>query len=72
MYPIVNAVKKAWIQGRDIPVLLMMNYVTLLDNPYKTESLAVPFEMMKYGKTVDMTPRNLGGNGGLYVDEEYL
>ena len=27
---------------------------------------------MKYGETVDMTPRNLGGDGGLYSDEEYL
>ena len=28
--------------------------------------------MMKYGATVDMTPRNLGDDGGLYVYEEYL
>ena len=28
--------------------------------------------MEKHGATVDMTPRNLGGDGGLYVDEEYL
>ena len=28
--------------------------------------------MMKHGETVDMTPKNLGGDEGLYVDEEYL
>ena len=28
--------------------------------------------MEKHGATVDMTPRNLGGGGGLYVYEEYL
>ena len=28
--------------------------------------------MMKRGAKVGMTPRNLGDDGGLYVDEEYL
>ena len=28
--------------------------------------------MMEYGETFDMTPRNLGVDGGLYSDEEYL
>ena len=28
--------------------------------------------MMKHGETVDMTPRNLGGDAGLYIEEEYL
>ena len=28
--------------------------------------------MIIHGATVDMTPRNLSGDGGLYVDEEYL
>ena len=49
-----------------------MNYATLLDDTYETEYLAAPFEMMKHGATVDMTPMNLGGGGGLYVTEEYL
>ena len=34
VYPIVSAVTKAWIQGRDILVLLGMNYSTLLDDTY--------------------------------------
>ena len=29
-YPIVNAVTKSWIKDRDISVLLVMNYVTLI------------------------------------------
>ena len=36
VYPIINAVTKAWIQGRDLPVLLMMNYSTMLDDTYET------------------------------------
>ena len=28
--------------------------------------------MIKHGEKVDMTPRNLVGDGGLYVDEEYI
>ena len=72
MYPIVNAVTKAWIQGRDLPVLLVMNYTTLFYDTYETKYLAVHIEIMKHESTVDMTPSNLGGDGGLYVDEEYL
>ena len=72
LYPIFNAVTKAWIQGRYIPILIVMNYSALLDYLDETESLAVPFEMMKHGATVGMKPRNLGGDGGLYVDKEYL
>ena len=49
-----------------------MNHDNLLDDTTETESIAVPFDMMKNGATVDMTPRNLGGDGGLYFDEEYL
>ena len=32
VYPVVNTVRKASIQGRDMPVLLMMNYATFLDD----------------------------------------
>ena len=53
-------------------VLFVMNYANLLHDTDETEFLAVHFEMMKHGISVDMTPRNLGGDGGLYVYEEYL
>ena len=69
VYPIVNAVTKAWIQGRDIPILLVVIYATLLDNPDEAWFLAVIFESMKHGATVDMKPRNIGGDGGSNVDE---
>ena len=36
VYPFVNAVTKAWIQGRDMSVLLVINYTTLLDDPDET------------------------------------
>ena len=55
-----------------MPVLLVMNYSALLDDPDEIESLAVYFEMMKHGTTVDMTPRNLSVDRGLYIDEAYL
>ena len=49
-----------------------MNYSTLLDDTDETEYLVTPFEIIKDGATVDTTNRNLVGDGGLYVDEEYL
>ena len=36
VYPIVNSITKACIQGRYLPVLLVMNNSTLLDDPYET------------------------------------
>ena len=36
VYPIVNTGAKAWIQGGNIPVLLVMNYATLLDDTDET------------------------------------
>ena len=63
---------KAWIQERDLPVLLMVNCATLLDDTDETEYLAVPFEIIKHGATADMTPRNLGSDEGLYANEEHL
>ena len=61
--------KKAWVQGRDLPILLVMNYSRFLFYPNKKEYLSVTFEMIKHGEPVAMAPRNLGGDEGLYVDE---
>ena len=36
VYPIVNYVMKAWIKLRDLTVLQIMNYATLLDDPDET------------------------------------
>ena len=32
VYPIVNAFTKAWINDTDLPVFLVMNYETLINN----------------------------------------
>ena len=40
---IFNAVKKAWIQGRDLPILIVINYATLLNDKNETESLSFPY-----------------------------
>ena len=64
-YPIVNTVTKVWIQGIYMPALLMTNYAKLMDYPKDTEYLTVNFYMTKHRETVDITPINLGGDGGL-------
>ena len=69
VYPIVHVLTKAWIKGRYLPVLIVINYATLLGDSDETESLAVSFDIIKYGSAVDMKPINLGGDGGLYVGE---
>ena len=53
-----------------MPVLLVINYAALIDDPNECESLIVPFEMMRHGIQCDLTPRNLGGEGCMLVDEE--
>ena len=67
-WPVVNAVTKVRIQGREDPVLFVMNYVTMLDDDNERESLAVPFQSMKHGVTVDLTPTKYGGTGKMKVD----
>src|SRR4051812_26825013 len=57
---VVNAVTKARIIGRDTPILLLINYATLLNDEEERESLCVPFQSMKHGVTFDMTPTSFG------------
>ena len=40
-WPIVNAVTKATIPGWDDPILLWINYATIIDDPDEVESLVV-------------------------------
>ena len=63
--PIVNAITKAYIAGKPDPVILVVNYATLVDDDDEKESLLVPFEMMAHGLTVDMRPRKYGGTCGM-------
>ena len=69
---VVNAITKAQLPGRTDPVIFEVNYATLIEDEDEFESLVVPFEMMKHGIKVDMTPRNYGGKGGITVDGKVL
>ena len=70
--PIVNAVTKAHIKGMEQPVLLSVNYATMIDDKEETESLIVPFCMMAHGITVDLVPEKYGGKSGMMVEETFL
>lgn len=70
--PIVNGITKAKINNRDQPVLLIMNYATLIDDTNEMESLCVPFAMIRHGVKIDLTPTMFGGTGGIDVDDETL
>jgi hypothetical protein len=70
--PIVNAATKVKIPGRETPVIFILNYATLIDDEQETESLCVPFEMMRHGVIMDLTPGKFGGEGGMRVEEEFF
>ena len=70
--PIVNAVTKAFIPKSDVPILLTINYATLIDDPDEHESLCVPFDLMRHGIKVDLTPTSFGGEGGLQIEDQFL
>ena len=70
--PIVNAVTKVTIPGRDLPVLFTINYATLVDDPDELESLCVPFDLMRHGIKVDLTPTSFGGEGGIKIQDQFL
>ena len=70
--PIVNAVTKAFIPGRDLPVIFIVHYAALIDDPDEYESLIVPFDMMRHGVKCDLTPQKLGGGGGMIVEDEFI
>jgi hypothetical protein len=70
--PIVNAATKATILGRESPVIFIINYATLVEDSQERESLCVPFDMMRHGIKMDLTPRKFGGEGGMRVEEEFF
>ena len=51
---IVNAITKVEIQGVDEPILLIMNYATLIPDEDESESLCQPFNLMVHGVQIDM------------------
>eukprot|EP00957_Ditylum_brightwellii_P190081 14470779-Ditylum_brightwellii.AAC.1 len=67
--PIVNAATNATFPGRDEPVILILNPATLINDENESESLLVPFELMRHGIKVDLTSQNMGGVGAMYIEE---
>ena len=71
--PIVNGITKVHLPNRDVPVLFIMNYATLIEDPSETESLSVPFAMMKHGISLDITPPLYGGSScGLKISDQFF
>ena len=69
---IVNGVTKAFVKGRNEPVLFHINNATLLDDEEELESLCVPFNLMKHGIKCDLTPTIYGGKGGMTIGDEFF
>ena len=70
-YPIVNAITKVLFPDRD-PILLQINYATLIDDPDEVESLFVPFESMKHGINFNFTPEAIGGELGMKIEDDFI
>ena len=70
VHPIVNGITKATFTNREQPVIICMNYATLIDDNDELESLSVPFNSMRLGLKVGMTPRCHGGVPGFELDGE--
>ncbi len=66
----VDAITCATIQGRDERVLLKLHRATLISDPHQSESLVVPFDMMRNGIAVDCTPLQHGGSASFTYDGE--
>ena len=45
VYPIVNAVTKAWIKDRYLSVVLVINYAAVIDENLKIYILLSPFRL---------------------------
>ena len=67
---IVNAITKAFIPGRDLPIIFAVNYAALIDDPDENESLIIPFNMMRHSVKYHLTPQKLGGKGGMIVEDK--
>eukprot|EP00957_Ditylum_brightwellii_P011816 891034-Ditylum_brightwellii.AAC.1 len=63
---------KGNVSRRDEPVIIILNHATLIDDDNESEPLPVPFELMRHGIKVDLTPQNLDGVGAMYIEEEYM
>lgn len=69
---VVNAITKVTIPGRQVPVLFVVNYASLIEDEDENESLIVPFDMMRHGIVLDLNPPQHGGSCGMHHEEEFL
>jgi len=69
--PVVNAITKVLLEDNR-EVLFIMNNASLVEDDRESESLAVPFDMMRHGVSVDVTPCMYGGKQGITVDSQFL
>ena len=69
---IVNEQTKAFIKGKNDPVIFHINNATLIEDKEEYESLCVPFNLMRYGIMCYMTPNIYEGKGGIKVGEIFL
>lgn len=60
------------MDGYETPVLLVLNYATLIEDPDESESLLVPFQLMRHGCEVDSVPPQHGGRAGIRVEGEFF
>ena len=69
--PIVNAITKDSLKdGKEI--LILMNHATLLKDNDERESLEVPYDMMRHGVMVDISPTIYGGKQGMTIEGEHF
>ena len=65
-HPVVHSVAKATLEdGREM--LFIMSYSTLIEDDRQNESLCIPFEMMRHGISVDLTPKIHGETQCMHV-----
>ncbi|MGH7954493.1 MAG: hypothetical protein ACREOZ_00880 [Gloeomargaritales cyanobacterium] len=67
--PTVNAATVARIPNRDEDVILLLNYATYIDDSNQNESLLQPFQAVRHGVSMDLTPLVHGGKQNMVVDD---
>ncbi len=60
--PIVHCAVKAYFKNVEQPVILLLNYVTLVTDEHEEESLLQPFGCMRHGVMMDLVPIKYEGN----------
>ena len=72
VFPIVNAATKVMLDGLDEPIIVILNYVTLVSDPNETKSLLQPFSLMPHGADIDMTPKYVGRKQQITVEDKNM